>query len=148
MVLIMVCLLPLIVLTFLSIIIGNEFLSVSIRHDITGLMENGSLKDMLVGLEGADSTSTFNLSGLEGAIAIIIVISTIAVIMGIRILGSGLSETSNKAMMIGFGYTGLWLVLSLLSSSLINQIDTFGSLIYITLTLGYAIGVVQKLSEG
>lgn len=147
MVLIMVCLLPLIVLTFLSVIIGNTFMSVGISHNIIGLMENGSLKDMLVGLEGAESTSTFNLSGLEGAIAIIIVISTIAVIMGIRILGSGLSETSIKAMMVGFGYTGLWLVLSILSAPLFFQIELFGTFIYIGLTIGYVIGVVQKLSE-
>lgn len=147
MVLIMACLLPLIVLTFLSVIFGNSFMSIGITHDITGLMENGTLKEMLVGLEDADSISTFNLSGIQGAIAIIIVIATIAVIMGIRILGSGLSETSIKTMMIGFGYTGLWLVLSLLSAVLIIQIDIFGSMIYIILTLGYVIGVVQKLSE-
>ncbi len=147
MVLIMVCLLPLIVLTFLSVIIGNAFISVGISHNIIGLLENGSLKDMLVGLEGAESTSTFNLSGLEGAIAIIIVIATIAVIMGIRILGSGLSETSIKAMMIGFGYTGLWLVLSILSAPLFFQIELFGTFIYIGLTIGYVIGVVQKLTE-
>jgi len=45
-------------------------------------------------------------------------------------------------------YFGIWSLLSSISAPLIFGIEYFGTLIYITLTIGYVIGVIQKQTGG
>jgi len=147
--LIILMLLPMIVLTFISVIFGNEFLGISVSQELISALEvNGTVPEWLnvEGLTGGEYL--FNIDLIIGAIAIITVIAVISIGVGIQVLGSGLSETSVKMIITALAYMGLWLVLSVLSMPLIFSIEIFGTLIYVGLTLGYVLGVVEKMTGG
>lgn len=128
--LIMLCLTPLIIITFISVIFGKDFLSANYNF------------------YGELSMFEINIDDMTGVIAIIFVIAIFTVLVGIRILATGISETSVKALSSGLVYTGIWTLLSLLSAELIFEIEIVGSLIYVSLTIGYVIGVVEKMYGG
>lgn len=137
-----ICLSILLILTLLSVILGNDF----IGDTIETVIDNEALID--------DVSSTFEIVGTDiilnidpiiGATAIIITIATFGAIIGIQILASGLSPESVKVLIIAIAYTGIWIVLSVLASPLIVDIEIFGSLIYVSLTIVYVIGVIQKI---
>lgn len=145
--LIIMMLIPMIIITLISIVFGADFLGVSVNVDyLIDQMKNGTVKELLIEQGILQGSHTFNITLLGGAIAIIMVVGIIALGLGIQVLGSGLSETSVKTLVGGVAYTGIWLVLSVLSAPLILNIETFGTIIYIILTIGYVLGVVQKLT--
>jgi len=86
------------------------------------------------------------IDAITGAIAIIIVLIAISVLVGLQIFGSGISEQSVKTIITITGYVSLWGIFSVLSINLINAIEIFGYLIYLILTIMYAIGVMNKLT--
>lgn len=142
---IILTLVVLILLTFISVIFGNEFIGIPLEQELDfQVIVNGSVST--VKIEG--ETMLFNIDPILGTIAIIIAIGVFSGLIGVRILGSGISETSVRIISIGVVHTGLWLMLSILAMPLIISIEVFGTIIYIALTLGYTIGVVQKISEG
>lgn len=137
----------LIVLTLFSLILGENFIgsSINVVVDNTALV-NGSITTFEV--EGVDvlfqvDTSTLIIAG----IALIIAISIVAGITGIQIVASGLSPESVRVIILITGYVGIWSALSIVAFNLIFSIQIFGSIIYISLTLAYSIGVVQKLAN-
>lgn len=138
--LITLCIIPLVLLTIIATIFGNEFMSITVSPSI--FPENTST--IITG--GLGNQATFNIDSTSGAIAIIFIIAIAGSIIGIRILGSGLAETSIRTLTIAMAYTGVWLVLSLLAIPLLFSIELFGSLIYIVLTIGYVIGVIQRIT--
>ena len=85
---------------------------------------------------------------IVSALFILASIILIALATGIQFLASGLNPASSRIIVLITGYTGIWTALSVLVFSLIISIQIFGSVIYITLTIAYVIGVVQKISEG
>lgn len=145
--LIIMMLIPMIIITFISMVYGADFLGVSVNVDyLIDQMKNGTIRQLLED-EGMEFGShTFDITLLAGAIAIIMVVGLLALGLGIRVLGSGLSETSVKTLVGGIAYTGIWMVLSIMSMPLILNIETFGTIIYVILTIGYVLGVIQKLT--
>jgi hypothetical protein len=137
-----------IAITLLSLIIGNDFVS--------GVVEVGVDNDALV--DGVSSTfqvleesllfqvdtSTLILAG----IALLGTVIGVAAITGISVVGSGLNPQSAKIIILLVAFIGLWTVLSILSFNLISQIEVFGSVIYIALTLAYTYGVLKKIAGG
>lgn len=85
---------------------------------------------------------------ITGALAIIIILISIAVVVGIKVLGSGISEQSVHTIIVIVGYGSMWGVFSVLSYNLIVSIQYFGLIIYLVLTIMYVIGVMSKLSNG
>ncbi len=85
---------------------------------------------------------------IVSAIFILTTITIVALATGIQFLASGLSPTSVRIFVLITGYIGIWAALSVLVFTLITSIQIFGSVIYITITIAYVIGVVQKISEG
>jgi len=77
---------------------------------------------------------------------IIIAIAVGMAVIGFRVLGSGLSDPSVRVLITAVVYTGIWTMLSLLAIPLLYGIEIFGTLIYIALSLGYVIGVIEKIS--
>ena len=147
--LIIAMLIPMVIITLISIVFGNDFIGVSVNTEyLIDQMKNGTVKDLLQEQGILSGTHTFSIELLVGAIAIIMVVSIIALALGIQVIGSGLSETSVKTLVSGMTYTGIWLVLSILSSPLILSIATFGIIIYVLLTIGYVLGVVDKMTGG
>lgn len=92
-------------------------------------------------------SSQFYIDGLAGMIVIIIVIIAIACLVGLRIFSSGLSENSVKMLTLGITYIAIWSIFSTLAYPLIISIETFGLIIYLILSIGYVIGIIQKFVE-
>ena len=144
--LIIICLLPLIFLAFLSVLFGGDFIGYIIDESISGTATT-NITDTTV-IDWATKEVEFNIDPITGMISVLIAIAVFTILIGIQILASGLSDVSVKAMMVGVIYTGLWGVLSVLSIEVIKSIELIGSLIYVLLTVGYAIGVFEKMSGG
>lgn len=143
-----ISLLIMIVLTFFSIILGESFIgaTVNVGIDNTALV-NGSTTTYVV----ASQDILFQIDTSTLIVAGIVLISTIiavASITGIQVLGSGLNTQSVRVIIIATSYIGLWASLSVLAFNLISQIQVFGALIYIGITIAYSIGVIQKISGG
>lgn len=86
------------------------------------------------------------IDAVTGALAIIIVLISIAVIVGIKVFGSGISEQSVHTIIVIVGYGSLWGFFSALSLNLIISIELFGWLMYLVLSIIYTIGVMNKIS--
>lgn len=125
----------LIVLTLFSVIAGANWALVGTNPSLRGS-----------GIQSIEVAGSFQIDELTGAIGIIIVIVVIAVLFGIRLLNSGLSETSVKSLTIGVSYVGLWILFSVFAQPLLMEIQIFGLFLYIVLTIMFAIGVLQKIS--
>lgn len=138
----------LIVLALFNIIIGGNFIgtTTTVMVDNSALV-NGTISTFIV--ESQDILFQVDVSVLKTAgIALLIAVIAVAFITGIQVLGSGLNAQSAKVIIIITSYIGIWTTLSIITFDLITSIEVFGSVIYISLTLGYAIGVIQKLSGG
>lgn len=134
----------LVVLSLFSVILGTSFIGSEIETVIgNDLIINGTNTSVEL-VAGA----TFSIDPFLGLTAVIIVLIVLAVLVGIQIIGSGLSPTSVRIIVIGTAYSGLWILFSIIAQPLIVSIQIFGALIYITLTMGYIWGVVQKFSGG
>jgi len=141
----MLCLLPLLLLTIISVLFGENFIGYILEQDIKSTA-TVNITDTTT-IDWGENLIEFNIDPITGMIAIIITIAIFTILIGIQILASGLSETSVKALMVATSYTGLWGVLSVLSIEIIKSIELVGSLIYVVLTIGYVIGVMEKMSE-
>ena len=131
-------------ITFFSVILGSTLTGATETTDIQNdLIVNGSTTTLEI-----SGSHVFNIDAVVGAIAIIILITVIAGIIGIRILGSGLSDNSVKYITLGIVFSGIWTILSVLSWNLITSIEVFGGTIYVFLTIMYVIGVVRKFAGG
>lgn len=131
----------LIIITLFSLILGDEFIDTPFNIEIDAeATVDGTAKTFEVDLEWI----TFEIDPVAGMIVLFIVIIIIGLLLGIQILASGLSPESIRFVMNAILYFGIWAVLSALASPLIFGIEIFGTLIYITLTIGYVIGVIQK----
>ena len=127
-----------VVLTILSIVLGSSFISIDFET-----------KWVRAGAYGSQVSSryenlTFKIDDLEGMLGIITVIIIFSTLVGIQILASGLSHSSVNIISVATAYGGIWAVLSVLSAGMIKDIALFGGLIYITLTIAFVIGIVQK----
>jgi len=128
---IMFGLLPLIVLSFFSVIFGNSFVGVNVSGYTFG--------------EYTAGVSFFNVSSLTIALESLVAIALASALIGIQILGSGLADSSVRLLMTGAVYTALWVFLSLLAYPLIRTIEIFGVVLYVILTILYTIGVIEKM---
>lgn len=135
----------LLVLTLLSLIFGGIFVDIPMGISIEGSQK---LEDTSKTFQIPIGDFMIRIDPIQGLIVIFILIIILAALIGIQILASGLSPESIKFIMNAVLYFGIWSLLSALCYSLIISIQIFGTLIYITLTIAYVIGVIQKLSGG
>ena len=133
----------LIIIALFSIIIGGNLETIESQT----ININGTSSGTSSNFDFSDLSQAFYIDDLIGAIVIIIIIISISALLGLRIFSSGLSETSVKMLTIGISYIAIWSMFSALSYSLIVEIEVFGFIIYIILTLGFVIGIVQKFME-
>ena len=132
----------LLTLTLISVLLGSSFTGSLVETTIDNeAFFNGTASSF----EVYNTNIILNIDPIIGAIAIIIIIATVGALIGIQVLGSGLSSESVRVLIISIAYSGLWGVLSALSYSLIISIELFGSLIYIVLTIGFVIGIIEKI---
>lgn len=67
--------------------------------------------------------------------------------IGVRILGSGLSDTTVMIINRAVAYSIIWTLLSTTTFAYLFGIPTFGSLIYTALSLFYGIGVFIEIAS-
>jgi len=92
---------------------------------------------------------TFSIDPLEGAIGMLMIVLLLSALVGINIMGSGLSDSSVKLIGLGIAYLGLWGTFSALSFNLFLKIPlNLGIAIYIILTIMFVISVFTKYTGG
>ena len=133
---IIIALLPLIVLSFFSILIGNEFVRIEIDPTHVFSTAEGDF---------GSGPAWFDFDPITTTLAVLIAIALGVALVGTRILGSGLSDKSVRIVGVGILYTAIWSFLSLLAYPLIRSIQEFGLTIYIVLTVLYTLGVIDKM---
>ncbi len=92
-------------------------------------------------------TQSFNMSLLGGSFIMLTVVSGIAIGLGVLVVGSGISETSQRTALKVIVYIALWTILSYTSLSYIFDIAIFGIILYGILFMSYLIGVLQEITE-
>lgn len=91
---------------------------------------------------------TIGIDELTGALAIIIALVALAAAIGIQVLGSGISEQSVRIIITIVGYGSIWAFFSVLSLNLIIAIEIYGTIIYLSISILYVVGVMRKIGEG
>lgn len=122
------------VLTIISIILKGTF--GGLTYYIASSMEH--LDDI--------TDYAFVMDDFYMALSIIITIISIVAVLSLKFLGSGLSDSGIKTIMIITSYISIWILLTFYIRYLIIDIYLIGYIIYFLLTLLYTFGVVQYYS--
>lgn len=134
----------LVIISLFSVITGSSLKEIGVES-LTG---SGQFNETTSSFDISSINTTFYIDEFAGALVIIITIMIIATLIGLQIMGSGLSEQSVRILTIGISYFGIWSIFSVLSYELIISIEIVGVLIYITLTIIFTIGIIQKIVGG
>ncbi|MFX1590584.1 MAG: hypothetical protein ACFFC1_20820 [Promethearchaeota archaeon] len=133
----------LIVISLFAIITGSSLSQIGAES----LSGSADFNESATSFDINNIGATFYIDEFAGALVIIIAIMIIACLIGLNIFGSGLSDTSVRILSIGITYYGIWSIFSVLSYELIVNIEVIGVLLYITLTIVFTIGIVQKITK-
>lgn len=97
-------------------------------------------------LETGNNEYNFAINDLQGIISIVIAVSVIASLIGIQVLGSGLSEFTVKVLYNTIFYYGIWALFSVYSLALLLMIPVGGWIIYFIFTSSLSYGIVQQIN--
>ena len=132
------------ILTLYSVVDTGETYSGTSENfsDLDSITINGT-DTGTVDIPGSEP-QTFDIWVIKGVIIILIACIALGIIGGIRILGSGISETSVHMLFTGTLFLGLWACLTVLVSSyMYDQQLTF--FLWIGLTAMFTIGVAKEI---
>lgn len=133
------------ILTVFSFVLGGALSGSFFENTLdTSVIINGTTTT----LEFGGDEVLFAIDPAVATITVFIVIIGIVGLLGIQILGSGLSPESIRTIMICILYGIVWGLLSVVAMPLILSIEIFGVSIYMVLLVGYIIGVIQKIGGG
>ncbi|TET57865.1 MAG: hypothetical protein E3J52_09615 [Promethearchaeota archaeon] len=133
------------VLTIFSMVLGSDLSGSLVDTSMGGdLIVNGSATT----LEFTGDDMLFAIDPTVATIAVFVIIIAIVAVLGIQVLGSGLSPESIKVIMACILYGTVWGLLSVLAMPLILAIEVFGTIIYMVLLIGYIVGVIQAIVGG
>lgn len=91
----------------------------------------------------------FEINETQGLIAVLIAVSVVASLIGIRVLGSGFSETTIKILYNTTFFYGTWGLFSALSFNWFLIIPFgLGWIIFFILTGILSFGIVQQINKG
>lgn len=138
------CLGIMILITMLSIVMGSgwgtDIFNETYNEDI---IVNGTTNSIEIGYNVG-----FYIDPILVGIVILVGLIAVAVILGINVLGSGVTGEMGKFIIIMTAYIGLWGMLTVLAFPLIASIEILGFTIYAVLSLGYVIGIFKNYSGG
>jgi len=132
-----IALIPLVVLSLISVIFGSSFTAIEVSY----------IKYNYVDRDFPTMKVLFEIDDITYGISFLVLITAGVVLAGFQFLGSGLSDTSVRTILVLVVYVALWTVLSMLSIDLLFLNKAVGGIIYTFLCLIYIIGVGQTLSE-
>lgn len=145
MLLILFPLVILLILTLFSFIFSFTYFSTSISSLVdTNSIINGTTTTLQLG----QTSNTFSIDPLLGALTWVAVIVILASALGIQVVGSGLSSISVKTIIISTAWISMFVILSLFGYPFIASIPYgFGNLLFIVLSIMYAFGIFQLIGE-
>lgn len=139
---IIIPLLSIILLTIISLLSGNNFISSAVNESYNfQLSINSSISN--IGIDNTDIN--LGLDPLISAVIWIGIISAIAVASSIAVLGSGLNSGGSRWLVGGIAFTSVWIMFSTYPFPIIIDFGTIGIITYFVLTLIYAIGGIWYL---
>ena len=135
----------LMIITILSIVSGNSFIGIIVENVVDNkLIVNGTTTTLEIPVEDI----VFGLDPITGGLVLITTLAVLGAIITIQVVGSGMSGNGSRIIMVAAFYGGIWTILSLVSYPMIVSIEIFGVLLYLILTILYAVGVVGKYFGG
>lgn len=96
-----------------------------------------------LGFNIADFTLSFDLE--TSMIAILASFIIVAVVVGLNIVGSGMSDFGGKAVYTSLIMMAIWAIATGLCSEMFFAIPVFGLLLYFGLTVTYGMGIVEAI---
>ena len=129
-------------ITILSIISGNNFISTA---EAQSLLYYQALNGTTSSLEAQLISADFSLDPLIQAVIWIAVIGGIGVASSISVLATGLNETGSRWAVGLIFFIAIWIMLSTLPYPLILAGGMVMELIYLTMTITYAVGCIWFL---
>lgn len=103
-------------------------------------------------VNGSDTSIEYDLYGVpitfdiqSGALAIILSSLVLVVIVGINIVGSGMSDFGGKAIYITVLFYGMWVFFSTLGIGMYTAIPVFGWIAYLVMTIVYSMGIMEMV---
>lgn len=128
------------ILTAFAFIYNGDTLTSSISENEYNMSINGTnaTVDIPIG-----DMYTFDIWGATGVMVILVAALFLGVLTGIRILGSGLSDYSQKLIFMSTVYLGLWAVLTVATSSYIFG-GIFGTMFWLAITFMYVVGIASS----
>ena len=133
-----IAIVPLMVIAILEVILGEAFAGAQIQY----------LKYDALERDFDEKTIMFEIDTVQYGLSFIIGIITLASIVGVQIIGSGLNDASVRTVILILFYVGIWMVLSVLTANLLFLNKVVGAIVYTFLCFFYIIGVGGKLTGG
>ena len=135
----------LIILTLLSSLFTDSSNVVALFNEIdTNSIINGSTTT----LELTNTANSFNFDPLLVAITWIVVLTILAGVIGFNVVGSGLNASSSKIIVVGTAWSTAFIFFGITAYPLIIIIPlSWGELMYVSLTVMYAIGVFKQIGD-
>lgn len=99
-------------------------------------------------INGAGSTGIgANLGTSLGLIGLVVGIMALALLAGVHVLGSGVSDESVSTIIKGTFFLVLWGAASVMSLSLITSVPFMGPVFYFVLTAIYTLGIINQIGH-
>ena len=145
----------LILFPLLLLIIVGTFSQLYNNNIIDFSSENTQTQD-LEGVQSVNGTDTtvsigeFSLIldfNMTTGLVIIIAVATVLGLIGLNVLGSGLSDRSVKIIWNGIVYYGLWAIFSVFAIAGVLSIPYFGGFLWFLLTFIYTLGVFTGMGD-
>lgn len=93
------------------------------------------------------ASSSFDISSSIGLIGLVVGLMALAAVVGIRVLGTGVSEESVSAILKGTALLAIWGIFSVLALALLIQIPMLGPVFYFVLTIIYTLGIINQIGH-
>jgi len=96
---------------------------------------------------GKSGGISIDLGSSLGLLGLLMGVMALAVVSGLTIFGTGTSDSSVNIVVTCTAYLAVWGVFSALTLNLLMGFDSYGWLIYFTLTIMYTLGIIQSFTN-
>ena len=139
---------PLIIMFIVSLVL---FASASIAPQTTtgeysessGIVVDGSYEEIQIVDE---SSVTLDVWSVAGFMVLVVAAIAIGITAGVGVLGSGLSDSAQRIIIISIIYMGLWACLTVITATMLWE-TTIGTVTWLGLTIIFLLGVSSELTE-
>lgn len=132
------------ILTIVGMVYDETFIFTGTT--VTNETYTGGVNNTTIEIPSAgEQTFSINMSDTTLILAILIAGIGVAVVAGVNILGSGLSDTSQSVLFNSVVFLGLWAVLTVFSASMVFTNDLM-ILLYVIITIIFVIGLAMHIS--